>query len=117
MSRRTSRFVLVAAVVLGLTPATAAAAHKRAPTCKRPPKATRSPSRTPAAPSAPGSSPAPAQQPAADAQASPPGPLAWAPPALSNPTTIDVTRSDQSITLDQSRDYVIELPPYPLVGR
>ncbi|MFL5885761.1 MAG: hypothetical protein ACJ77M_11890, partial [Thermoleophilaceae bacterium] len=48
---------------------------------------------------------------------SPPGPLAWAPPALSNPTTIDVTRSDQSITLDQSRDYVIELPPYPLVGR
>ncbi|HEY1119906.1 MAG TPA: hypothetical protein VGE43_19480 [Acidimicrobiales bacterium] len=37
------------------------------------------------------------------------GTLSWAPPALTNPTTIDVT-SCRTVTLDPAKDYVLRLP-------
>ncbi|MEO5575151.1 MAG: hypothetical protein ABIR67_11945, partial [Gaiellaceae bacterium] len=55
------------------------------------------------------SSPAPA----ADA---PTGKLPWAPPALTDPTTILVSNSSSTVHLDSSRDYVILMPSTPLTA-
>ncbi|HEY6760974.1 MAG TPA: carbohydrate-binding domain-containing protein [Baekduia sp.] len=35
--------------------------------------------------------------------------LAWAPPALNAPTTIDVAQGDQAYTLDTTKDYILNL--------
>lgn len=40
--------------------------------------------------------------------------LAWAPPALANPTVIDVTSAHHQLILDDRRDYVVRLPAQPL---
>ena len=63
---------------------------------------------TSAAPAAPGTTvPAP---PTAPPPAGPARPkLAWAPPALSSPTTITVAQGDQRINLDTTKDYIIKL--------
>jgi hypothetical protein len=49
----------------------------------------------------------PASPPAADAPARPK--LAWAPPALSAPTTITVAQGDRRYSLDTGKDYIIKL--------
>ena len=36
--------------------------------------------------------------------------LTWAPPELENPTTIKISDSYRSVKLDQTKDYIIELP-------
>jgi hypothetical protein len=40
----------------------------------------------------------------------PPLPSAWDRPALTNPTTVQLTAGDHVLVLDQSRDYVLECP-------
>lgn len=41
--------------------------------------------------------------------------LTWAPPALNNPTTINVTEANhRSIKLDSSKDYIVKFPDTPL---
>jgi hypothetical protein len=40
--------------------------------------------------------------------------LAWAPPALNNPITVNVTDTNHQLVLDNSRDYVVQLPSQPL---
>jgi hypothetical protein len=42
------------------------------------------------------------------------GSLLWAPPALSNPTTINVTNSSHSFSLNNSQDYIVKMPSTPL---
>lgn len=46
----------------------------------------------------------------------PPDPLAFAPPALSNPVNVYVTDSYRSLKLNQSADYIVHLPSTPLSG-
>jgi hypothetical protein len=45
------------------------------------------------------------------------GPLAFRPPALSNPTTIKVSPTNRGLKLDPGRDYVIDMPDTPLVAK
>lgn len=52
--------------------------------------------------------------PGAPAGASSGAPLTWAPPELTDPTTVNVTTEDTTIMLDSDRDYVIVLPSKPL---
>jgi hypothetical protein len=42
--------------------------------------------------------------------------LAWAPPALSAPTTIAVAQGDQAYTLDTTKDYILNLGPVTHLG-
>jgi hypothetical protein len=42
------------------------------------------------------------------------GNLAWAPPALSSPVTVNATTANQSLKLDDAKDYRIVLPSIPL---
>jgi hypothetical protein len=54
---------------------------------------------------------------AASASNTPPRKLSWAPPKLENPATINATDSNRILKLDQSKDYIIELPKdQPLRG-
>jgi Ca-dependent carbohydrate-binding module xylan-binding len=46
-----------------------------------------------------------------------PAVLAWAPPALTAPTTIKVAQGDQWYTLDKTKDYVVELPAEVHLGQ
>ncbi len=41
----------------------------------------------------------------------PPGPSAWDRPALSNPTTIQISDANHVLVLDQSLDYIVQCPP------
>lgn len=50
----------------------------------------------------------------APAEASSHGPLTWAPPELSDPTTVNVSPADITLELDGSRDYVVVMPDEPL---
>jgi hypothetical protein len=43
-------------------------------------------------------------------------PLVWAPPVLTNPTTLAVGQGDRSYTLDTTKDYIIDLGGVPHVG-
>ena len=61
-------------------------------------------------PVAPASAPSPVEP-------APGGPvLAWAPPELDSPETVQVTQGDRDLRLDPERDYVLVMPPEPLVG-
>jgi hypothetical protein len=42
--------------------------------------------------------------------------LAWAPPSLEEPVTVQVTEADTELELDDSRDYVLRMPPEPLLS-
>ena len=42
--------------------------------------------------------------------------LQWAPPALANPTTIDVTNQNREFYLDNNNDYIVKLPSTPLTA-
>ena len=42
--------------------------------------------------------------------------LQWAPPALANPTTIDVTNQNRESYLDNNNDYIVKLPSTPLTA-
>src|SRR5215475_8549639 len=42
--------------------------------------------------------------------------LRWAPPTLSNPTTIQLGQGVTHTVLDTSKDYIVKLPPYTKVG-
>ena len=42
--------------------------------------------------------------------------LPWAPPALSNPTTINVTNQNSRLFLSAGQDYVIQMPSTPLTA-
>jgi hypothetical protein len=42
--------------------------------------------------------------------------LRFAPPTLTNPTTVRPTNSSRTLQLDPNRDYIIEMPSSPLVG-
>ena len=42
--------------------------------------------------------------------------LSWAPPALVAPTTIHVTTTRRDLSLEAGRDYVVVMPPEPLVA-
>ena len=42
-------------------------------------------------------------------RAVPPAPLTWAPPALTNPITIDVANANRRLFLDDSRDYRLNI--------
>jgi hypothetical protein len=53
-----------------------------------------------------------APEPATDARPR----LAWAPPALTNPTTLAVGQGDRSYTLDTTKDYIIDLGDVPHAG-
>ncbi len=46
----------------------------------------------------------------------PPPRLTWAPPQLEAPTTIAVGGDRRTLTLERSRDYIIEMPPRPLIA-
>jgi len=43
--------------------------------------------------------------------------LLWSPPALSNPTTIDVTNESHSFALDDAHDYIVRLGSTPLTAK
>jgi hypothetical protein len=45
-----------------------------------------------------------------------PGSLAWAPPALSDPQTVDVPTSGGVLRLDSGRDYIVEFPDRAVTG-
>lgn len=92
--------------------------HRRCPRAKRRgTRTTTSATRTPVAPTtvthAPASSaPAPVTTPSAPAVPIPvPLPSAWDRPALSDPTTVQITPSNDVLVLDQSQDYILECPP------
>lgn len=42
--------------------------------------------------------------------------LTWAPPALTDPTTVPVSASSTVLTLDPARDYVVAMPASPVVA-
>jgi hypothetical protein len=42
--------------------------------------------------------------------------LRYRPPALSSPTTVQVSSSNRTLNLDPSRDYIIQMPSTPVVG-
>ena len=42
--------------------------------------------------------------------------LSWAPPALADPITIEVSESRANLKLDQAKDYIIKMPSKPLLG-
>ena len=42
--------------------------------------------------------------------------LSWAPPALTSPTTVNITNADRSITLDMARDYILVIKEKLLGG-
>jgi hypothetical protein len=42
--------------------------------------------------------------------------LRWAPPVLTNPTTIQLGQGVTNTTLDTSKDYIVKLPPYQKLG-
>jgi hypothetical protein len=42
--------------------------------------------------------------------------LTWAPPQLTDPTTILVTNSNRSLKLDKTKDYIIQMPKAPLTA-
>lgn len=42
-------------------------------------------------------------------------PLTWAPPALEDPETVQITEDDYAVDLDDDRDYLLVLPDEPLV--
>ena len=42
------------------------------------------------------------------------GKLLWSPPALTNPTTVQVTNSNRYLDLDPTKDYIIKMPSTPL---
>jgi len=44
----------------------------------------------------------------------PVGTLLWKPPALTNPTTLNVTNTNHSFSLNNSQDYIVKLPSTPL---
>lgn len=51
----------------------------------------------------------PATSPAAPAATPSGAKLAWAPPALTAPTTVYVAQGDQTVTLDTTKDYILKL--------
>ncbi|MGY1745194.1 hypothetical protein [Blastococcus sp. SYSU D00695] len=84
------------------------------PSAGTPPAATPPPTRpetsaapVPAADTPPAPTPAPVDAPRG-------GALSWAPPQLQSPETITLSSSRTSVTLDDRRDYVIDLPDTPL---
>jgi hypothetical protein len=40
--------------------------------------------------------------------------LTWAPPKLENPTTVEISNQNRDVKLDQTKDYIIKMPPTPL---
>lgn len=40
--------------------------------------------------------------------------LAWARPRLTDPVTVHITSPTREIYLDQNRDYILKMPPYPV---
>jgi hypothetical protein len=42
--------------------------------------------------------------------------LAWAPPRLTNPITVNVTTSNRSLRLDSGKDYIVSMPAGALTG-
>ncbi len=42
--------------------------------------------------------------------------LSWAPPALTNPITIEISKANRSPRLDDTKDYIIKMPSTPLVA-
>lgn len=42
--------------------------------------------------------------------------LRWAPPPLTNPTTIELGQGFTITSLDRTRDYIVKLPPYKKLG-
>ncbi len=44
-----------------------------------------------------------------------PVPSAWDRPALTNPTTVQITASNHAIVLDESQDYILQCPAGPLL--
>lgn len=40
--------------------------------------------------------------------------LSWAPPALTNPTTIQITSPTRDLILDQGKDYILKMPSTPV---
>src|SRR5204862_8143108 len=48
--------------------------------------------------------------------AGPGGKLAWPPPRLAHPKTVDVSTGARVLQLDPKRDYVVKMPSRPLVG-
>ncbi len=77
------------------------------------------PAPPPASP--PAAAPAPAPEAAVPEPAAPVAPpsgalLTWAPPALTSPVTLDITQDDLDLRLEPDQDYVLRMPPEPLVG-
>jgi len=69
------------------------------------PSPSTSPSDLPPVPASP--SPTPSPSPSAEH-------LTWAPPALENPVTVEVTKENSFLELQAGRDYIIEMPDYGL---
>ncbi|WP_298454947.1 hypothetical protein [uncultured Cellulomonas sp.] len=53
---------------------------------------------------------------AAPADAAATQPLSFAPPELTNPTTVSVSVANRNLKLDPTRDYIIQMPDTPLVA-
>jgi hypothetical protein len=89
------------------------APEKSAPNQPAPKKPTGTGSAAPSAPApSPVSGPAPAPSPPSRPN-QPAGASAWEEPALVNPTVLTLSDSNRSLTLDQSKDYIVQCPSGP----
>ena len=44
-------------------------------------------------------------------------PLAWAPPALTDPITIQISNANRDLRLDEKKDYILKMPATPLTAK